>query len=175
MPYVTEEIYQMLPIKDCETIMLSPYPVFKEELTFSESNELDNIIEFIVKIRNIKQERQIPKDSKVYFSGNNSDIILKLLKVNNDNIISSPNEEGISIKTNNYEIKYIFDTSSSKELELDNLIKEKDKLISSIERRKKLLSNENYVAKAPKSVVELDRTNLAKEESRLAEILEKLK
>ena len=175
MPYVTEEIYQMLPIKDSETIMLSPYPVFKEDLTFPESTELDNIIEFIVKVRNIKQEHQIPKDSKVYFSGNNSDIILKLLKVNNDNIISTSNEEGISIKTNNYEIKYIFDTSSSKELELDNLIKEKDKLISSIERRKKLLSNENYVAKAPKSVVELDRTNLAKEESRLAEILEKLK
>ena len=175
MPYVTEEIYQMLPIKDSETIMLSPYPVFKEELTFPESIELDNIIEFIVKVRNIKQEHQIPKDSKVYFNGNNADIILKLLKVNNDNIISSSNEEGISIKTNNYEIKYIFDTSTSKELELDNLIKEKDKLISSIERRKKLLSNENYVAKAPKSVVELDRTNLAKEESRLTEILEKLK
>ena len=175
MPYVTEEIYQMLPIKDSETIMLSPYPVFKEELTFPESIELDNIIEFIVKVRNIKQEHQIPKEAKVCFNGNNTDIILKLLKVNNDNIISSSNEEGISIKTNNYEIKYIFDTSTSKELELDNLIKEKDKLISSIERRKKLLSNENYVAKAPKSVVELDRTNLAKEESRLAEILEKLK
>mgnify|MGYP004528668903 FL=1 len=175
MPYVTEEIYQMLPIKDSETIMLSTYPVFKEELTFPESNELDNIIEFIVKVRNIKQEHQIPKEAKVCFNGNNADIILKLLKVNNDNIISSSKEEGISIKTNNYEIKYIFDTSSSKELELDNLIKEKDKLINSIERRKKLLSNENYIAKAPKSVVELDRTNLAKEESRLAEILEKLK
>ena len=175
MPYVTEEIYRMLPIKDSETIMLSPYPVFKEELTFPESTELDNIIEFIVKVRNIKQERQIPKEAKVCFNGNNADIILKLLKVNNDNIISSSNEEGIGIKTNNYEIKYIFDTSSSKELELDNLIKEKDKLINSIERRKKLLSNENYIAKAPKSVVELDRTNLAKEESRLAEILEKLK
>lgn len=175
MPYVTEEIYQMLPIKDSETIMLSTYPVFKEELTFPESTELDNIIEFIVKVRNIKQEHQIPKEAKVCFNGNNADIILKLLKVNNDNIISSSKEEGISIKTNNYEIKYIFDTSSSKELELDNLIKEKDKLINSIERRKKLLSNENYVAKAPKSVVELDRTNLAKEESRLAEILEKLK
>ena len=175
MPYVTEEIYQMLPIKDSETIMLSTYPVFKEELTFPESNELDNIIEFIVKVRNIKQEHQIPKEAKVCFNGNNADIILKLLKVNNDNIISSSKEEGISIKTNNYEIKYIFDTSSSKELELDNLIKEKDKLINSIERRKKLLSNENYIAKAPKSVVELDRTNLAKEESRLTEILEKLK
>ena len=175
MPYVTEEIYQMLPIKDSETIMLSPYPVFKEELTFPESTELDNIIEFIVKVRNIKQEHQIPKEAKVCFNGNNADIILKLLKVNNDNIISSSNEEGIGIKTNNYEIKYIFDTSSSKELELDNLLKEKDKLINSIERRKKLLSNENYIAKAPKNIVELDRTNLAKEESRLAEILEKLK
>ena len=175
MPYVTEEIYQMLPIKDSETIMLSPYPVFKEELTFPESTELDNIIEFIVKVRNIKQERQIPKEAKVCFNGNNADIILKLLKVNNDNIISSSNEEGLGIKTNNYEIKYIFDTSSSKELEIDNLIKEKDKLINSIERRKKLLSNENYIAKAPKNIVELDRTNLAKEESRLTEILEKLK
>ena len=175
MPYVTEEIYQMLPIKDSETIMLSPYPVFKEELTFPESTELDNIIEFIVKVRNIKQEHQIPKEAKVCFNGNNADIILKLLKVNNDNIISSSNEEGIGIKTNNYEIKYIFDTSSSKELELDNLLKEKDKLINSIERRKKLLSNENYIAKAPRNIVELDRTNLAKEESRLAEILEKLK
>ena len=51
----------------------------------------------------------------------------------------------------------------------------KEKLISSIERRKKLLSNENYVNKAPANVVELDRTNLAKEEIKLAEILEKLK
>ena len=174
MPYVTEEIYQMLPIKDSETIMLSPYPVFKEELTFPESSELDNIIEFIVKVRNMKQEHQIPKDSKVYFHGNNANIILKLLKVADSNIVKESHEEGLEVKTADYQIKYIFDTSTSKELELDNLLKEKEKLISSIERRKKLLANENYVAKAPASVVELDRTNLAKEESRLKEILEKL-
>ena len=174
MPYVTEEIYQMLPIKDSETIMLSPYPVFKEELTFPESTELDNIIEFIVKVRNMKQEHQIPKDSKVYFHGNSANIILKLLKVADSNIVKENHEEGLEVKTPDYQIKYIFDTSTSKELELDNLLKEKEKLISSIERRKKLLANENYVAKAPASVVELDRTNLAKEESRLKEILEKL-
>ena len=175
MPYVTEEIYQMLPIKDCETIMLSRYPIYQEELTFSESKELDDIIEFIVKVRNMKQEHQIPKDAKVYFHGDNSDIILKLLKVDNSNLVKDNKEEGLGINSSKYEIKYIFDTSSSKELEIENLLKEKEKLISSIERRKKLLSNENYVNKAPANVVELDRTNLAKEESRLTEILEKLK
>ena len=114
-----------------------------------------------------KLERRMPK----YLSLEQSQ---KLLKVADSNIVKESHEEGLEVKTADYQIKYIFDTSTSKELELDNLLKEKEKLISSIERRKKLLANENYVAKAPASVVELDRTNLAKEESRLKEILEKL-
>ena len=44
----------------------------------------------------------------------------------------------------------------------------------SIERRKKLLSNENYVNKAPANVVENDRVQLEKEELKLEEILSKL-
>ena len=45
----------------------------------------------------------------------------------------------------------------------------------SIERRKKLLSNENYVNKAPANVVENDRISLEKEEARLKDILDKIK
>ena len=56
----------------------------------------------------------------------------------------------------------------------ENLIKEKDKLIASIERRKKLLSNENYVNKAPANVVENDRLQLSKEEEKLEELLSKI-
>ena len=47
-------------------------------------------------------------------------------------------------------------------------VKEKEKLIVSIERRKKLLSNENYVNKAPAHVVENDRISLEKEETKIA-------
>ncbi len=175
MPYVTEEIYQMLPIKDSNSIMISPYPIYQEELTFEESKELDNVIEFIIKVRNTKQKHQIPKDSKVYFKGNYSDIILKLLKVDSSNLVSDNLQEGLEVKTSNYEIKYIFDTTNSKEKELENLLKEKEKLEISIERRKKLLSNTNYVNKAPANIVAKEREDLAKEEERLLLLQSKLK
>ena len=172
MPYVTEEIYQMLPIKDSESIMLAPYPTYQQEEVYEDSKELDNVIEFIVKVRNTKQEHQIPKDAKVYFKGNYADIILKLLKVSN--ITEDNSQEGIEVKTTNYEIKYMFDTTDSKEKELENLSKEKEKLESSIERRKKLLSNENYVAKAPANIVNKEKEDLAKEQERLALLEDKL-
>ena len=172
MPYVTEEIYQMLPIKDSESIMLAPYPTYHQEEVHEDSKELDNVIEFIVKVRNTKQEHQIPKDAKVYFKGNYADIILKLLKVSN--ITEDNSQEGIEVKTTNYEIKYMFDTTDSKEKELENLLKEKEKLESSIERRKKLLSNENYVAKAPANIVNKEKEDLAKEQERLALLEDKL-
>ncbi len=172
MPYVTEEIYQMLPIKDSESIMLAPYPTYHQEEIYEDSKELDNVIEFIVKVRNTKQEHQIPKDAKVYFKGNYADIILKLLKVSN--ITEDNSQEGIEVKTTNYEIKYMFDTTDSKEKELENLLKEKEKLESSIERRKKLLSNENYVAKAPTNIVNKEKEDLAKEQERLALLEDKL-
>ena len=172
MPYVTEEIYQMLPIKESESIMLAPYPTYHQEEVYEDSKVLDNVIEFIVKVRNTKQEHQIPKDAKVYFKGNYADIILKLLKVSN--ITEDNSQEGIEVKTTNYEIKYMFDTTDSKEKELENLLKEKEKLESSIERRKKLLSNENYVAKAPANIVNKEKEDLAKEQERLALLEDKL-
>ena len=68
----------------------------------------------------------------------------------------------------------MFDTTDSKEKELESLLKEKEKLESSIERRKKLLSNENYVAKAPANIVNKEKEDLAKEQERLALLEDKL-
>ena len=51
------------------------------------------------------------------------------------------------------------------------LEEEINKLKSSIERREKLLSNENYVNKAPANIVEMDRKKLAEEQKKLAELL----
>ena len=94
------------------------------------------------------------------------------MKVDNTNIVESNKEEGIEVKTSNYEIKYIFDTTGNKEKELENLTKEKERLENSIARRKKLLSNENYVAKAPENIVNKEREDLQKEEEQL-ELIQK--
>ena len=52
------------------------------------------------------------------------------------------------------------------------LEKQINDLKASIERRKKLLSNENYVAKAPANIVDKERADLAREEEEL-KLLEK--
>ena len=67
-------------------------------------------------------------------------------------------------KSNDIDITYYFkgEENNSKN---DEEIK---KLEESIERRKKLLSNENYVKKAPKNIVDMDREKLKEEEEKLA-------
>ena len=45
-----------------------------------------------------------------------------------------------------------------------------EQLKSSIARREKLLSNENYVNKAPANIVEMDRQKLEEEKQKLADL-----
>ena len=170
MPFVTEEIYLMLPIHD-ESIMISSYPKYKEEFKF-ETNDMNNIMEFIVKVRTYKQENNIPSTSLVNYSGKYEELILNMLKIKSENLTDEISDNSISY--NGYTIYYIFDNTKNLEEEKNNLLKEKEKLENSIERRKKLLSNENYVAKAPQNIVEKEKEDLLKEENNLQNIINQL-
>ncbi len=176
MPYVTEEIYQKLPEHE-ETIMLSSYPKYNKNEVFDEK-EMDEIIEFIKKVRKIKLENKIKNyliaynDSKLLLE--NIDIIKRMLKTenivkeNNDNTLTK-----IDVNFDNTVVSIYYDGSMSEE-EKTNLIKEKERLENSIERRKKLLSNQGYVNKAPKEIVENERKSLLKDEQDLHIVIEKL-
>ena len=67
----------------------------------------------------------------------------------------------------------MFDMSSNREKEMENLIKEKEALEASIKRRNNLLANQNYVSKAPLAIVNKEREDLKKEKERLDIILNK--
>jgi valyl-tRNA synthetase len=174
MPYVTEEIYQMLPIKETDSIMISNYPEYNKNLVYK-TEEVDNAIEFITLFRNKKKELNI-KDFSIIPNIENEEIktlILNMLKLN-DKQNNNNYELTQVIKLNNLSIEILYNDEIDHELEKENLLKEKEKLIMSIERRKKLLSNENYVNKAPANVVENDRIQLEKEQAKLDEILKKI-
>ena len=174
MPYVTEEIYGFMPFRDKESIMVDSYPVYDKDMDFE--SDFDRVIEFISKVRNVKQERGIPKDSLVYFKGEHMDIILRMLKVSEDALVSESEKDGDGIEIGLYDffVKYLFDTSKSKEEEIASAKAEIERLKGSIERRKKLLSNENYVNKAPSAVVEKERADLAKEEEEIKRLMERI-
>ncbi len=172
MPFVTEEIYQMLPIKEAESIMLSTYPKYtKKYIDENIEKIVDDEIDFVKKFRNIKQENNITKDLKVMFdTDDDNDMIVKLLKLNEDNIVKKP------LGINAYKV---FSTRIKATIFFEKIATEADKILKegqiklleeSIARREKLLSNENYVNKAPAKIVELDRVKLEEEKKKLEEL-----
>ena len=169
MPYVTEEIYQKLPIKDEESIVISSYPVVEDNLIFNEDKErLDKILEDIVAIRNLKATNQITKEAKIKVEVNDDikEIYFSQLKIKEENLFKEENNDLLSVnyKSKNIDITYLYEGSKEDESKKEDEIK---KLEESIARREKLLSNENYVNKAPANIVELDRKKLVEEKEKL--------
>ena len=175
MPYVTEEIYSMLPFKDSESIVISTYPKYDSETVFNKDmEEISKVIVDLREIRNLKATNNIKKSDLVMFN-TKSDleyIYKSQLKITDELIVKEPLEDyqSINYKSSLIDITYFFKNEVNKE-ELEENIK---KLKDSIDRRKKLLSNENYVNKAPKNIVDLDREKLMEEEAKLKLLEEQL-
>ena len=162
MPYVTEEIYQMLPIHD-ETIMTSSYPVY--DATYAFDTELDDVIELIQKIRKAKVEYKIGKEYQLVLNGAKKyqDILTKMLKLDVSQCLDKMEDETLtclSLPYQNDTVSLYYDGSANKEEERLKLEENKASLEQSITRREKLLANENYVSKAPSHIVEQERTKL---------------
>ena len=174
MPYVTEEIYQKLPIKDADSIMISSYPKEDNSIHYEEEmNTLDRVIHDIQEIRNLKATNHITKEALVaiYAKDIVRSIYLSQLKIT-DIVTDVPGNDYQMIS---YESPFISITYYVKtEIDKDALMQEKEKLEASIARRQQLLSNENYTQKAPQHIVELDRIKLKEEEERLASIQQQL-
>ena len=167
MPYVTDEVYNKLPIKE-ESIIISHYPKYnKNEIYLDESEEVDNMLEFIKNFRTIKLENKIGSNFEVSINKeNNYDLIFKVLKITPEKQVKESSKKKLNIKYLDYDINLSYEIVLSEE---DRALKAKqlESLKQSIERRKKLLANASYVNKAPKELVEKERMTLKEEEEKL--------
>ena len=167
MPYVTDEVYNMLPIKE-ESIIISHYPKYnKQEIYLDETNEIDNMLEFIKNFRTVKLENKIGSNFEVSINKeNNYDLIFKVLKITPEKQVKESTKKKINVKYLDYDINLYYEIVLSEE---DKMLKAKqlESLKQSIERRKKLLANSSYVNKAPKELVEKERMTLKEEEEKL--------
>ena len=172
MPYVTEEIYQNLPFKDNDSIMISTYPKYDLNLVFEQDAKvIDNLIEFVANFRNVKQENNIGKNFKVKIN-NDSDytLIKKMLKLD-DNIVDTVlNITKYEVVSGIYNITLYYEKEETEE---DLIFKKKqcENLEKSIARRRGLLNNPSYVSKAPSHLVSEEREKLKKEEEELAKLI----
>ncbi|MEG1499946.1 MAG: valine--tRNA ligase, partial [Clostridia bacterium] len=186
IPFVTEEIYQNLPIHE-KTIMLCQFPEFDEKLNFKEAAGFEKIITLIKAIRNNRAEMNVPdnKRTAIYIKilNNKEMIILNLKQIEKlafgSDVIEINDSSEICDKTVNIttEIADVFLpmselVDSSKEIE--RLKKELFTIESEIERSKKMLANAGFVLKAPKSLIENETLKLEKNEQLKIQLKDKL-
>ena len=180
MPYITEEIWQTLP-HEGETIMLSKYPEYDENLDFPQAaKEMESVMDAIKAIRNRRQEMNVPpsRKAKVYIAtkledvfANGSKFICKLASASEVEIGESFEIEGaVTVVTTDAKIYIPMDELVDKAAETARLKKElaaTEKLLAQSEGK---LNNQGFISKAPEKVVETVKQQAAREREKIAQL-----
>jgi len=171
MPFITEEIWQKLPHKG-ESIMVSPWPKYKEEYENKDAeNKMDKIMSIIKTIRNIKSDMNIPysKEIDLYLNINEKNK-LKLIKENiyyiETMIKTKSLKVGTGIKKPEYSatgilegieifipLKDIINISE----EAIRLEKKLNKINNEFNVICKKINNNDFLSRAPKDIVKKER------------------
>lgn len=194
MPFITEEIWQRLPLKkDKPSIMVSDYPEYEPDEVFPESVEkIQTLKELCYIVRNIRGEMRVPPEKKI-------SVLIKTATDQTENLIAAQ-IDAIKFLTRASEIKYGRDVKKPPssgsgvgngfevyvplkgiidiEKEMERLNKELLKLENDIMRSERKLGNEDFINKAPKDVVEREKKALEESISareRLKSLLDSLK
>jgi len=187
MPFITEEIWQKLGL-DEETIMLSEFPTEnKKYVDLAAEKEFDYLKEIVNAIRNIRGEANVSPAKKI-------EVIFKIVNDGEKEILEHNTK--ILDKLANVE-KYEFNTEIpalvgfklvetteiyvpladliDKEKEIAKLEKDIQKTQKELDRVLGKLSNEKFLSKAPKEVI--DKENGIKEEleNKIAKFKESIK
>lgn len=186
MPFITEEIWQHLP-HDGESIMISKFPVFDENLCFeAEEKQTEMIMSAIVAIRNRRAEMNVPpsKKSNIIVVTDKEDIFTKGISyfqklayaqnvaVQNDK--SGIDSNAVNIVVEGAEIFMPLGELVDKEKELERLNREKTKLEEEIKRVEGKLNNQGFVAKAPQKVIDEEKQKGVKYREMLNKVLQSI-
>lgn len=189
MPFITEEIFCNLQEEEA-SIMISSWPVFKEEWNFaSDEAAVDTIKAAVRGIRNIRTEmnvapskkatvyvvsekaemRKIFEDSKVFFAtlGYASEVFVQADK-------TGIAEDAVSVLIHDAALYMPFAELVDVEKEIERLTKEQSKLQGEIKRANGMLNNPKFVEKAPAAKIEEEKAKLEKYTQMLAQVEERL-
>lgn len=187
MPYITEEIWQRVaPLagRGGDTIMLAAYP----EVNVAEQDEqamadLEWVKRFIVSIRNLRAEMNIPPGQALSVllrpagddarRATDNDAFLKAMaKLESITLLTADEEAPVSTKQLIGDTELLLPMAGliDKDAELARLEKELGKIQGEIKRLAGKLSNQGFVAKAPADVVAKEQEKLADYQATLAKL-----
>jgi len=182
MPFVTEEIYDLLPGAK-ESINLESWPTVIKNVTACDLTAMARVISAIQKIREVKIVNDLKPSTLIHIAlkdldGNTimadeamSAIIMKLAKAQWQDIL----EGDLTVETIQGGSLYIPSSElSNPEEEIKKLEAEIERLKSEIARSTGILSNQGFIAKAPAAKIENEKQKLEAYQKQYAVIEERL-
>lgn len=186
MPFLTETIWQALP-HEGESIMVSQWPEYKEELNFAaEEAQMETLMNAVRAIRNRRAEMNVPPskkakvlvltEKKATFEAG-SVFFPKLAYASDIELIDAVPADAAkmaSVVTEDAQLYMPMGDLIDFEAERQRLQKEKTKVEDDIEFVMKKLNNPGFVDKAPEKVVAVEREKADKLREHLTKLEESI-
>ncbi len=186
MPYITEEIWQSMPVEDQpESIMVSQWCKYDEKLCFpKEQEDFGKIIDAVKAIRVQRSELNVPPSKKASLEIETGDKeLFESCAVFFTRLAGASSVE-VKEKVESAEGKMTAVTAAARlfmpkgelvdaEKEAARLDKEIKAVQKDIDFLSKKLNNPGFLAKAPKEQIENERAKLEKAEEKMRKLLQK--
>ena len=184
MPFITEKLYTHLVNYDNKDIIISDWPTALKENYEEDMAYIEEIKNIIVQIRNVRTNMNIHPSKKVQLIAvtENKSIAEKIEQDEEfikklgfgSKLTVQNNEDGIEanaicVSTGSLKMFMPFSELVDIEEEINRLNAEIARLESEVERSNKILSNQGFIAKAPKAKVDEEKAKLEKYNKMLEE------
>ena len=190
MPFITEEIFCTLQDEE-ESIMVSEWPVYKDEWNFAaDEKAIETIKEAVRGIRNVRTQMNVAPSRKAkVFVVSDSDEVLDIFTTGKlffeslayaSESVCQKNKDGIaddavSVVLAEATVYIPFSDLVDISAEIERLTKEQKKLEGELKRSQNMLSNEKFLSKAPAEKIAEEKEKQQKYQQTYDQITERLK
>ncbi|MGN0378216.1 MAG: valine--tRNA ligase, partial [Butyrivibrio sp.] len=188
MPFITEEIF--LQLSDEESIMISSWPVYKDEWSFPEEEKSVELIKEAVRgIRNTRTDMNVPpsrkasvfvvsEDAEVRKIFGKGTVFFKTLAFASDVSIqedkSGIDDDAVAVMIPKAALYIPFADLVDIDKEIERLKKEEVRLEGELRRVNGMLGNEKFISKAPADKIAEEKGKLEKYTAMMAQVRERL-
>jgi len=181
VPFITEEIWQTMPHQG-ESIMISQWPAGKLEFLDEEAErDINELVELITKIRNIRAELGVApgKEIRILYEGRLLDEQISYLKALTKaqevlKLDGEKPEKAVTAVVPGVTAYLPLQDLIDLDMEIARIKKEMENVEGEIKRAQAKLSNQGFLAKAPKEVIEKEQEKLKDFEAKHKKLAERL-
>jgi len=171
IPFVTEDIFMRL---EESSIVVSEWPVINDAFNFKDAEKADYIYSIITAVRNIRATKNVPNSKKINLNlelkgsnfanliNNNLKYLQKFCNYDEISIVSELKDQKRSAVAVLDEIVVSIPLASLVNLdeEVSRLKMKKNSTLEEIKRIENMLDNPNFIKKAPKEKIDLEKEKL---------------